>query len=282
MLTRNETWMLGAAWAAIAGLGLAGASKVRQIPAVEPEVIRLEQRFEKERTARSGPVPGDDTSRRWREGQSWLAEGRKAPPLAAMFAPEVIEKTTPPGVREIPVLPSAAAVTAAGDLDGVLVRWSLVDAPLSLEPHERRVKATPAALRIERREPSGEFRPVATLDAKATSWRDAEAAPGRSWEYRVVVEGDPKARRVETPARATAATPDHRRTRLVGGDASVALVRVETYDRGTKAWSGREAPVRTGTELWTGGPRLARLWFAGFELKAELAWPDGRSTELDR
>ena len=281
MLTRNERWMLGAAWAAIAALGLAGASKVRQIPDVEPEVVRLEQRFEKDRTARSGPVPSDDSCRRWREGQSWLAEGRSAP-QAAYFVPEVVEKITPPGVRDVPVLPSAAAVTAAGDLDGVLVRWSLSDAPLALKPYERRTRAEPSALRIERREPSGGFRPVATLDAKATSWRDAEAAPGRSWEFRVVVEGDPKARRVETPDRAAAATPAHRRTRLVGGDAAVALVRVETYDRGTKAWSGRETPVRTGTELWAGGPRLARLWFAGFELKAELAWPDGRSTELDR
>lgn len=280
MLTRSEKQVLGAAWAAIAALGVAGASRIREIPDLEPEVVRLERRFEEQKKARSAAVPADESYRRWQARQSWLAEGRNAP-QAAYFVPELVEKTTLPPDRDVPVLPSAAHVTAAGDLDGVLVRWSLVDAPLSLKRYERRVRATPTAVRIERVE-SGKLVTAATLDAKATSWRDAEAAPGRSWEYRVVVEGPADARRVETPDRARAATPGHRRARLVGGDAAVSVVRVETYDRRTKAWSGRETPMRAGAELWAGGPRLSRLWFAGFELKAELAWPDGRTTELDR
>lgn len=279
MTTRSEKWMLGAAWAAIAALGVAGASKVRNIPDVEPAVVAIEKGLEAARKAPAGPVPSAP-----RDGiprDPWMAELRQAPPLAAMFVPDFVVKTTPPGDIDVLVLPSPDRVTATGDLDGVLVRWSLVDAPLALKPHERRVRATPTALRIERVE-SGRLATAATLDAKATSWRDAEAAPGRSWEYRVVVEGPEKARRVETPDRATAVTPSHRRARLVGGDAAVALVRVETYDRAAKAWTGRETPLRPGAELWAGGPRLSRLWFAGFDLKAELAWPDGRSTELDR
>ena len=279
MLTRSEKWMLGAAWAAIAVAAVAGLSKVRRMPAVDPAVVELERRFEKERLRPAGAVPEDDSDARWRRGRDLLAEGRKAPPLAAVFLPEFVEKTTPPGIVEVPVLPSPATVTAAGDLDGVVVRWSLADAPLALKPNERRAHATPAGIRLERREPAGEFRTVATREATASTWRDAEAAPGRTWEYRVVVEG--AGRQAPAPDRASAATPEGRRARLVGGDAAVALVKVETYDRAAKGWSGRERPLRAGAELWPGVPRLERLRFAGFDLRAVLAWPDGRTTELD-
>ena len=282
MLTRSEKWMLGAAWAAIAAAGALGVSKVRRIPAVDPEVVALERRIDVERRARAGAVPADESYRRWREGQSLLAEGRKAPPLAAVFVPDVVASTRPLPPRPVPVLPAPQGVSAAGDLDGVLVRWSLAAIWVPLAPHERAVAAAPTALRLERREPSGGFKTVATLDPKTTSWRDAEAAPGRTWEYRVVVEGPSDARRPEAEGRATAGTPGHRRARLTGGDASVALVRVETYDRAAKGWSGRDVPLRPGAELWSGGPRLSALRFAGFELKATLAWPDGRETELGR
>lgn len=282
MLTRAEKWMLGTAWAAIAVAAVEGARQIRRIPAVEPSVVALEKRFDAGRRAKAEPVPADGSLARWTRGQSWLAEGRLAAPLAGYFAPEIVDRTTERGVRNVPFLPSASEVAATADLDGVALRWSLVRPWAPLEPHERQVWVEPAGLRIGRRGPSGEFEPVAALDAKATSWRDAEAAPGRTWEYRVAVDGPSAARRVPTSDTAAAATPGHRRARLTGGDATVALVRVETYDRASRAWTGRDATMRSGSELWPGGPRLVRLWFAGFDLKAELAWPDGRTTEIER
>ena len=75
-------------------------------------------------------------------------------------------------------------------------------------------------------------------------------------------------------------TPSNRRARLLGGDAKVAIVQVETYQRAGRTWAGTSRTARPGDELWPGGWTLSGLAFKGFTLVARVDVGDGRTQDL--
>ncbi len=279
MSTREDRWMLAGAWMLIATAGAAGAWKISRIPALDPATARtmaeLRQRI---RDAAVEPPPPLKRPPTWAYVS---AEAPEPPAFGATLLTRFVAREVPHPDRDVPVLALAAAVDARASLDGVTVTWTLERAPVLLEPNERPKDVKPAGLRIQRSTGGGEWKDVARLAPQAGSWLDAGAAPRTSQAYRVLLEA-PNAERAagQGISVARARTPSDRRARLVGGDAKVAIVRVEAYNRGSRAWDGRERTARPGEELWPGGWTLSGLKFKGSVLVAEAVVEDGRPLEL--
>ncbi|HEX7900756.1 MAG TPA: hypothetical protein VF950_23560 [Planctomycetota bacterium] len=278
-MTRDR-WILTTAWALIATAGAAGLWKTSKIPAMDAEIARQCERLRKEMSdGPVDPVPPDHSlalvGRQWK----FEAEGVRPHAKAAYFAPRIVERTVPGIPVDVAVMALTATPAAKASLDGATVTWTLAKGPVALKPRERAKDVAPTGLRVERNDGSG-WKEVAKLDAKAASWKDVETAPRRTYAYRVKLDAPKEARAAADGPEAEARTPSDQRARLVGGDAKVAIFKVETYQRKSGSWVGRDVTVRPGDELWPGGWKLTGLRFKGFALVAEAVVEDGRAVEL--
>lgn len=280
MLTRADRWMLAGAWLLIATAGAAGAWKISRIPALDPATARTLAKVQRRmRDAAVEPPPPLKRMPNWAYVSGDVPE---APLYGATLLPRIVARVEPLPPVDVDVQPLAAVPQAKASLDGVALTWRLEAAPVHLEPRERAKKAVPATgLRIERSTDGLAWKEVARSAPKAGNWLDATAAPRTSYAYRVILEKPDQVRTAKQgDSVAEARTPSDRRARLVGGDAKVAILRVEAYNRGSRAWEGRERTARPGDELWPGGWRLSGLRFKGSVLVAEAVVEDGRPLEL--
>ena len=276
-----DRWILTTAWALIATAGAAGLSKIREIPKLDPEVAAQRERIRQEidHGVVEGPGGPDLSLARLHEQWRFQAEGLRPPEDAGRFDPRVVERTVPGIPVEVTVMALSATPAAKAALDGTTLTWTLAKGPVALKPRERAKDVAPTGLRVERNDGAG-WKEVAKLDAKTTTWKDVETAPRTSYAYRVKLDAPATARTASDGPEVEARTPTDKRVRLIGGDAKVAIVRVETYDRKSGKWLGRDATARAGGELWPGGWKLTGLRFKGFVLVADAVDEDGRAAEL--
>jgi hypothetical protein len=282
MRTRAESLLLWGAWIAIAGAGALGARTISRIPKVDPGILREEARLKAEALRKVPPLPADRSWERFQAQQRWLAEARPSPAgdWAMYLWPKLVARRGPRVRVPVSVLPGLLEASAGADLDGAALSWKIGPAPVPLAEWEDARAAAPTGFRIWRREAGAEWEPVAELNAKATSWSDVGAPSDRSLEYRVELKGPEGARSASWEVEASARTPSDLRVKLVGGDAGVAILKLETYKRGERKWSAARVQVRPGGELWPGGWRLTGLRFDRFTLLADVELPDGGSRTL--
>jgi hypothetical protein len=278
-MTRDR-WILTVAWALIATAGAAGLHKISRIPAMDAGIAaRCEGLRRAMDHGPAEPAPLDDSLLRVMRQWSFNAEGKQPHPLATWFAPRILERVVEHPPKTVPVQPWFATPEAKASIDGTALTWTLARKPVPLSKYEAAKDVAPTGLRIERNQGGG-WKEVAKLDAKATSWKDVETSARTTYSYRVKLVAPEGARKALDGPEVEARTPSDRRARLLGGDAKVAILKLETYDRKSGTWVGRDATVRPGGELWAGGWKLTGLRFKGFLLVAEAVDEDGRAVEL--
>lgn len=275
----RDRWILWTAWTLIIGAGAAGLSRISKIEKIDPEVAAQKKRLADEELRKTPQVLPEDKSLA-RLGEQWRrfdAEGKRF--QLPYFEPKEVVTSKEGLPIDVNVQPWFATPEAAGSLDGVKLTWTLAKGPVELGPRERAKDVAPTGLRIWKLE-NKEWKEVAKLDVKATSWADVEAAASAAHQYRVTLDAPEKAKAAKDGPSREARTPSNRRVKLVGGDATIAIVRVETYNRKTKAWEGRESTAKPGDLLWPGGWKLTGLRFKGFVLVADVVGDDGRAAEF--
>lgn len=282
MLTSANRWILAGAWALILAGGALGLRGIARGAARDTEADRV-MRDVRRKMAGAPVVPPPPMKAPVVWGYV-TAEPAPLPADAGWLTAQEHATPRPLEEKSVPVLALYAVPQAAGSLDGVALTWTYAQGAVTLARHERAKDVAPAAVTVERRTGAG-WTVIARLKPEATSWTDVEApADARSaYRVRVVAPAEPKELRVTAAVGrdAEARTPSNRRARLVGGDAAVALLKVETYDRKARAWAaGAPRPVRPGEAIWPGGWTLKGLTFRGFRLVAEAAVGDGRTVEL--
>jgi hypothetical protein len=278
MLTGTSRWILAGAWTLIAAAGALGLRGIARIPAQDTEADATLRAFQAKRAG--APV---ETPPPLKAPPTWNYVAPEPAPLsahAATLRPRMQAEARQKPPVDVPVMPFYATAVATASLDGAALSWTRVRGRVELERHERPKDVMPAAVTVERRTADG-WKVVARLKPDATSWTDVEAPFGAALAYRVRMAAPEAAKATaDVGADAETRTPSNTRARLVGGDAKVALLRVETYNRTSRTWSGKERPVRPGEAIWPGGWTLVGLKFRGFGLVAEAAVGDGRTVEL--
>ena len=280
MLTHANRWILAGAWALVGTAAAAGSWRISRIPARDPETERamadVRKRMEKTDVEPPPPRKPDGC------GPMLYVDAPPAPPHAGTLRPRFVVEVRPAPLKDVAVQPLVERPKAEASIDGAALTWTTAPRKLELGPYERGVNVKPAGLRIERSADGKTWTEVARLAADVAAWVDAGAAPRMSYAYRVILE--PAANVVKAAEQGTstaeALLPSGMRARLVGGDAKVAILRVETYNRKSRTWSGRDRTARPGDELWPGGWKLTGLKFTGFRLTAEAVVEDGRTLEL--
>ncbi len=271
-MTRTDRWIVAGAWAVLGACALAGTWKISRAPRVESWVVREEARWKAE-SRKLHHAPPARTFPEWEAPKAELrGGGARVEPFAASIFPSIKYVEIP--LREVTVrlLPAAVYDSSSADQDGVLLEWKLEDLAGETAPaNVRRTRSKPAAILVERAAAGEPRRAVASLEGAATRFIDRTAEPNRAYRYWVVVTGPetrlegrdglqelPDARR-EPPAAAALRTPPAHRVGVIGGDARVAVLRVERYDRETKAWVPRVLSVKPGERLGTSGWTLEAL-----------------------
>lgn len=275
-MTRLDRAILLSAWAVILGCGVAGVWANSKRPRILPQLVKLEEWVEQERLGiKEPPPPYVPVGPPGFDGRLGMICPRSGPYLARVVAvapPERLER------EDVEILCRPVIYSEAADLDGARIAWQHGCDRATLLPHERRMEGPVTRIVVERAERTGEFRPVAELGPQAESYADPSAAPGQEYRYRVRFEGmetrirGGKYVREDASKAAESGTlrlPPAHRVRLVGGDARLAVVRVETYDRRRKAWSSKDLTVRPGEAIGPTGWRLEALRFEKSTLTAE-------------
>ena len=277
----QDRWILTTAWALIVTAGAAGLSKIREIPKLDPEVAAHRERIDRQigQEGCGDFVAPDLSLARFHEQWRFQAEGTRPKKGCDWFEPRGVERPVPGPIEDVPVMALSATPAAKPALDGTTLTWTLAKGHVALKTRQRAKDVAPTGLRVERNDGTG-WKEVAKLDAKAATWKDVETAPRTSYAYRVKLDAPAMARTAADGPDVDTRTLSDRRVKLIGGDAKVAIVRVETYDRKSGKWLGRDATVRPGGELWPGGWKLTGLRFKGFVLVAEAVDEDGRAAEL--
>jgi hypothetical protein len=279
MLSNSSRWILAGAWTLIAAAGILGQRAIARIPALDPvtEATLREVRW----TMDHAPIATPPLMKRPAAWAMVTADVEATHPFGATLSTWIYEEIRPKPIEDVLVQPHYAVAEAKASLDGVALSWTLSRGSVELEKHQRAKDVKAAAVRIERKTGAGAWKEVARLAPETRAWMDAEVAAGTSPIYRVRLVKPGEVRATEdVGADVEARTPSDRRARLIGGDAKVAIVRVEAYNRKTRAWSGPDRTVRPGEEMWPGGWTLTGLKFKGFGLVAEAAVGDGRTVEL--
>lgn len=288
-MTTLDRWLLWSAALAIAACVAVGGWAISSRPEVAPWMECLEGRVRDERAVAKDPAPTSHALEKFQRNWEVRAGTTSAGGASFYIIPQVRISAPPPPVGAALAIAPAAVIDPAslkGELGRTELSWSLSDPPLRLEPHEARSRAEVKALVIERRRGDGAFEPVARLDGKARSFTDTSVEPTRTYSYRVVVESaaDRACGSCDRPIPGTGTaeeSPEVRlplpwRFRLLGGDAKVAIVRVETWEKG--AWGAKQHTVRPGQRVGTTGFSLITLRFEKSTLVADLA--DGASGDV--
>jgi hypothetical protein len=280
--------MVWGAWGLMAAVASLSAWKISQSPKVEPEIVRL--RTELSAIQNSGIHPG--------------LEAPKAPVVPPILPPDPKAGTAPAHdwtafiitkAEGIPVDPKPTPVfvlplpkisqEAKADLDAVSIRWDLEMAKVDLKPWMIRKDALPEKFLIERQCENGRIETVAELGPKARSFVDLATEPRLTYRYWVSLVGKesdlssrpltekPATKRENTSAEAR--TPSATRLKLIGGEKTRAILRVETYDRTQKKWIAKTVIAAPGQDARLGGWALKGLRFDNFTLVADVTDDEG-------
>lgn len=276
--------MLWGAWALMAAVGTLSAWKVSQTPKVEPWIAAAEKALNPTTRVMEPPPPVPIWNNPW---DKTLPVARAIRPGADVVLPRLMYVEGPPHDRmDVFVLPFPVPGEAKADLNGTTVTWTLQDPPQEkLEPWMTQKLGKPAGFVIRRACGNEEPKELAKVGPDAKSFTDLSAEPLKTYRYWVLVTGK-ETNRTSYPAvqepvtkglpeAAKAKTPTATRVKLVGGDKTQAVLRVETYDRTQKKWMAKTIIVAPGRDVGASGWILKGLRFDNFTLVADLTDDEG-------
>jgi len=287
-MTRDK-WLLTGAWAVMAAAGAYSYWKISESPKIDPAIVGLCTELEK---VHHGPITGfgwQGPTSAARPKNTIICNGplpgaglAYVDPAAELFRTRYVGIPVDPTPKNVLVLPFPVMGTAKATLDGTAVTWSTEERNVELKEWMIRKSATPAAFMVFRQVAEETPEQLAVLGPESRSYTDLTSAPLRTYRYWVALTGQENLRTtyadadrlvaVTNRADATLAAtgPSASRVRLVGGDRSHAVIKVETYNRPTKSWAGKTLLVNPGEVLAGTGWSLKGLRFDDFTLVADL------------
>ena len=278
--------MVWGAWGLMAAVGSLSAWKISQTPKVDPIIATLETDLNRNpHVPRMAPPPALPA---WRNDFTHLI-GEPRPMALGCFAPAALGEgrvSDPPPRIDVFVLPFPVVGEAKADLLGTTVTWTLQEAPKEkLATGMTQKVGKPAGFIILRQRGTEKEETLAKVGPEVRSYTDASTQPLATYRYRILVMGEethrssyPAIQEPVTkglPAAAAARTPSNVRLKLIGGDKTVATLRVETYDRTQKKWIAKTVMAAPGRDVGSSGWTLNGLRFDNFTLVADLTDDDG-------
>ncbi len=286
-MTRDQ-WLLTGAWAAMAAFGSLTYYKVSHSPEIDPTVAKLVWDLDHARgnVEKPGPVPRRDMLAIFGP----VVDAHPADPRGTVFRTQAKGDPILHPPVDVLVLPFPVMGDAKADLDGASILWSVAYRPVELKDYMRRKDAKPSGFLVFRQKGDAAMVQIAELGPEAKSYQDLSVEARQTYRYWVAVKGlendragdgkqmVPIVNRADSPA--TAHTPSATRVRLVGGDKSHAVLKVETYNREKKCWVPKTLLVDPGQAVATTGWTLKGLRFDNFTLVADLTDGDGAAQVL--
>lgn len=280
-----DQWVLTGAWMAMAATGAFSLYKGSESPKVDPAIAGLckEVTALQDGASKHGP---NDRVLPFIDPFGPVTEVHPAPDGSSSFSTRAEGHSVDPKSVQVKVLPFPAMQAARADLDGTVVTWVLEDRAVELLRNMTRVPAKPAKLSVFRQKGEEAPEAVAELKPEARTWTDLSAEPRQTYRYWVTVTGletvrsDRSGSLVEVtnkPDRpVSASSPSATRVKLVGGDATHALLQVEKYDRAKKAWvAGSPFLAAPGEKVAGTGWSIRGVRFEKFTLVADATDDDG-------
>ncbi len=280
--------MVWGAWGLMAAVASLSAWKISQAPKVEPEIVQLKNELQAIQNSKGTtgapapkapvvpPVMPTDPKAGTAPASDWTAFI-----MTKAVGIPVDPKPTKVFLLPLPKISPEANAT----LDGVSIRWDLEMAKAELQPWMIRTDALPEKFLIERQCEDGSVEVIAELGPKARSFTDLSTEARLTYRYWVSLVGKetdlskrPLAEKPATKAQnasAEARTPSATRLKLIGGEKTRAIFRVETYDRTQKKWIPKTVMAALGQDAGLGGWTLKGLRFDNFTLVADLTDDEG-------
>jgi len=285
-MTRMDKMILTGAWAAMAVAGVYSYWKISASPKIDPAIESLCTELAKAQKVPASrcplpppapkpqppiciyPVPG--------------AALAYIDPEADLFRTKYVGIPVDPKPIKVQVLPFPVMGEAKATLDGTTVAWSLEDRKVDLKEWMIRIAAKPASFMVFRQSGEGAAQTLAELGPEARSFTDLSAEPLRTYRYWVTLTGRENLRTTYAEAGtlvavtnkadrpASAAGPSATRVKLVGGDPTHAVVKIETYNRPGKYWAAKTLLVNPGDTVAGTGWSLKKLRFNDFTLVADM------------
>ncbi|HLY09751.1 MAG TPA: hypothetical protein VKW04_10645 [Planctomycetota bacterium] len=278
----QNKWYLTGAWAAMAAVGAYSLYKGSESPAIDPTIARLcrdldqAQRQGPNRQYAPDPLPQVPNPR-----GPWDRVGYVSPPEGSdTFHTKCVGTSVVPKTRPILVLPYPVMVSGTGDQDGASLTWTTEDRAVDHRPWMIPRAATPSGFAVLRQSPRGPAQKIAELGPSARSYTDPSTEPHTEYLYWVTLTGletdrsntDGTLRTGTTIADrpVQVRTPSATRLKLIGGGKTQAVLRMDTYDRATKAWVSRTLLAAPGELVAGTGWSLKTLRFDEFTLVADV------------
>jgi hypothetical protein len=284
-MTRDKGLLTGA-WLVMAAVGAYSYWKISESPKVDPTIVKLCTELAKAQSGQvtgcQGPPPVSKpkipicTDPLPGAGLAYIE------PEADLFRTKFVGIPIDPKPKIVQVLPFPVMGTVKATLDGTRVTWSTEERKVELKTGMIRKEAKPSAFAVFRQ--IGEETPqkLADLGPEARSYADLSAEPLRTYRYWVTLTGQENLRTTyadadkfmtvtnETDGALSDTGPSASRVRLVGGDRSHAVLKVENYYRPGKSWVGKTLLVNPGETVAGTVWSLKKLRFDNFTLVADL------------
>ena len=283
-MIQMDKLMVWGAWTLMAAVGSLTVWKISKAPKVDPVFAVIENDLNRNpRIPRMAPPPplpkGENVD-------IVIRPARPAPDLAYVIWPIMIGEPVEHRPMTVLVLPFAVVGEAKADLDGTTVTWTLQNPPMEkLAAWMTQKTNKPAGFVIERQCEDGPVETVGKVGPEVRSFTDLSTEPRLAYRYWVSVMGEetirtayPEVRQTVTKGlngSAEARTPSITRVKLVGGEKTKAILRVETYDKAQKKWIAKTVMAAPGREIGASGWTLKGLRFDNFTLVADLTDDDG-------
>lgn len=280
-MTRMDKLMILGAWALMAAVGIFGVWKTAQAPRIDPGIAKLIKELEK---LQNEPAPPWHDERTHWNGLAYfgpVANARPANDRAGSLSVKLIPHPLPHPEFPVSILSLPIPGAAKTDLDGTRISWTITEPEVALLSWMKRTNAKPAGFILRRQCEEGPVEKIAELGADARSYVDLSTLPRKTYRYWVLATGKESLLTVDPPVlqavtkgsekSAETRTPSATRVKLVGGDKTSAILRVETYDRTQKKWIGPIVTAAPGKEVGSSGWTLNGLRFDNFTLVADVS-----------
>ena len=289
MMDANK-WLLTGAWTAMAAVGAFSIYKGSEAPKVDPAVEMLCRDLRKIQEGPLGNPPGPVPRWNGKDVFGPVVDARPVAPGVLYIAPKIIEVGVPHPIVPTKVLPFLTLGKASAGLDGTTLTWSTEDKTIPLEKWRKQEPAKPTGFSVYRQEAGRPREKIAELDPTIRSYTDSSIEPLKTYFYSVTLQGmetdrttDPGSL-VPTTKEADRAlnirTPSFTRIKLVGGDKTHAVIRVETYNRTKNVWISKTVLAVPGERVAGTGWSLNALRFNEFTLVADVTDDDGAARVL--
>ncbi len=284
-MTRDKGLLTGA-WAVMAAVSAYSYWKISESPKIDPTIAKLCEELTKAQKLQVLGCPGPTPEAKPKHPICiWAPPGpglAYIDPAADLFRTKYVGTPVDPKLKIVQVLPFPVMGTAKATLDGTTVTWAVEDRKLELKNWMRRKTAKPATFMVFRQVAEEAPEKLAELGPEARSFADLTAEPLRAYRYWVTLTGLENLRTSYADAdktmtvtnkadqSLTATGPSASRVKLVGGDRSHAVIKVESYYRPGKSWVGKTQLVNPGETVAGSGWTLKKLYFDDFTLVADL------------